>query len=170
MYCRHCGHKLTEGSKFCNDCGKGIDEPTREKISETSHSAAKKEAVSDKKSSPVAAIIITVIIAGAVLIWIMSSVNSYSPQNSLPNESTSSSVSSAATIIPTDQNTPPKTSASTANAVKSLADITKEWQGSTAYVVCDWYYSNGNLIQELSGSGLLATLNSTPTIDPWAFP
>jgi len=46
---------------------------------------------------------------------------------------------------------------------KSLADITAEWQGSTAYIVCDWNVPSGDL-QEDSGSGLLATLNSIPTI------
>ncbi len=47
---------------------------------------------------------------------------------------------------------------------KSTAEIAKEWGRSIAYLVCDWNYSNGALIQEVSGSGLVAILNSVPTI------
>jgi len=46
----------------------------------------------------------------------------------------------------------------------SLADVVKEWRKSTAYIICDWNSSDGSRIQEVSGSGLLATLNSTSTI------
>ncbi|MDE1946952.1 MAG: hypothetical protein KGI23_03725 [Patescibacteria group bacterium] len=44
------------------------------------------------------------------------------------------------------------------------SDIAKEWRVSTAHVDCEWYYSNGTPIQEVSGSGLLATFNSIPTV------
>lgn len=40
----------------------------------------------------------------------------------------------------------------------------KEWKKSIAYVACNWNYSDGSPIQKISGSGLLATFNSVPTI------
>jgi len=64
----------------------------------------------------------------------------------------------------TESQTTQPTSAQIQPTQKSLSDIVKEWSGSTAYLTCDWNDSNDNLIQEVTGSGLLAMLNSTLTV------
>ncbi len=101
-------------------------------------------------------IVIAVLVAGAYFIG-QSSNNQTQPTGVTATQSAPQSPQAGNQTIPSSAN-------QSQPQQKSLADITKEWQGSTAYVVCDWYYSDGTLIQELSGSGLLATLNSAPTI------
>lgn len=32
MYCKHCGREITDGSKFCNRCGKPQDSLSRRKL------------------------------------------------------------------------------------------------------------------------------------------
>ncbi len=180
MFCHHCGHKLTEGSKFCNNCGKDVAELPRDKAEENSHLEVKEKSPdkNKNKNSSVAAIITTVIIAGGVLIWIMSSVGSYAPSGSLSKESAASSSSLVTTTPANQQGAVSPGTASVTSAPKALPDIVAEWGKSTAYVDCYWmravysaYPAGGNPMGNYeqtylrkSGSGLLALFNSTPTI------
>ena len=81
MYCHHCGNKLIEGSKFCNSCGKEIAESSRINTDEALH-FGKGKSPKYRKDYSVAAVVITVLIIGGVLFWIMSSISSSIPQNS----------------------------------------------------------------------------------------
>lgn len=82
-----------------------------------------------------------------------------SPQSVPTNNASTSSVPQLQAGNRTNQST-----AQAQSLQKSLADITQEWRGSTAYVDCTFGTLQGGNYERISGSGLLVFLNSTPTV------
>jgi hypothetical protein len=170
MFCKNCGRKLEDDEKFCKNCGQKV----------THHESIHKEAGEAKSVEPaknsetksegsgykVFAIILVLAFVGFVVYAISAASSVPAPFSSSTSTVAGADTSPNNSLTQTSgnqqsQNLPTTVAASTP---KSTSKIAAEWSPSTAYVVCDWYYSDGSLIQELSGSGLLATLNSTPTI------
>ncbi len=156
MHCSNCGNKLATDSRFCNECGKAV--------AAHAQSARAEKSGNENKKSSVAAIIITSVIVGGILIWIMSSINSSSPQSLVSSDSIASSTSSVAALSPAEKPTIQLSTQQTTSGPKSLADIVSEWRKSAAYVNCIYGSLANNNYRAISGSGLLVELNSELTV------
>jgi hypothetical protein len=109
--------------------------------------------------------IMVVVVVGIIVIAANSSDSSApSVADNVATVASDTSASPAPTI---DIGTAPSVTPSPTSTPKSLPQIVAEWQKSTAYVECYWNYPNVTPFKwyfKESGSGLLAMLNSTPTI------
>jgi hypothetical protein len=101
----------------------------------------------------------------AVVLIVIAFLIGQNSNNQNQTASSSDNTNQQTTAAPTQpQNVSSQRTVSTTNTPKSLSDIVTEWRKSAADIECEWGNSNLGNYLSVSGSGLLVTLNSQPTV------
>jgi hypothetical protein len=144
MNCRRCESKIFSDDKFCRGCGGRVDYAVKPRSSLTKILLV-----------IFGVIFITFIVVGNFVI------DSSDPVNTWPQSDMEALYQKLNSPVIQDSDTK---EADSISKETNLVSVIKEWSRSTSYVLCEWYFPTGGVRYYQSGSGLVAMINSVPTI------